>query len=138
MWDQKTINKLFPSGQLPSTHSPTETLLDSNYDCVRTQECKVARDMVYNQEAITWTPDGKISREILYNVYPFQAIDQTPALSVYGGKMVQNWLQLSKYCNAEPQPYNQRAPYFNTFIKNISTTNSREELEDAGFNYTGL
>ena len=52
----------------------------------------IARDMVYNQEAISWTPDGKISREVLYNVYPFQAIDQTPALSVYGGKMVQNWL----------------------------------------------
>lgn len=136
MWDQKIIDKLFPSGQLPSTHDSTEVLLDSNYEQVRTQECKVARDMVYNQESITWTPDGKISREVMYNVYPFKAIDNTPALSVYGGKMVQNWLQLPRYFNADL--YNQQIPYFNTIINNVSIVNNGEELEDAGFNYTGL
>lgn len=120
-WDKKIVNTLFPSGYLPNDNIPVEELIYGDYDVVSTKEYKMARNMITDIIETTWYPDGTINRVQLYDTYAFPCVGETPLLSVYGGKMVQNWLQLSKYHTGQDL-FNEK----------------KENSEDVGFNYTGL
>lgn len=83
----------------------------------------MARNMIWQVKEILWHDDGTIEENILYNVYPFPSInEEKPCLNVYGGKMVQNWLQLDKYHQPKEWDYIEK----------------RENTHNVGFNYTGL
>lgn len=119
MWDKEKIDVMFPSGVLPQK-TPASELLQSDYARVVTQISKNARNMVTNIERVEWYNDGTVARYPIYDVYPFPKIEDQHLLSVYGGKMLQNWLQLPTYQNI---------------------LNDNEEKGDSsyvGFNYTGL
>jgi hypothetical protein len=61
-------------------------------------------------------------------VYPFPKVNATPCLSVFGGKMVQNWLQLDSYKHIREKLSN-----------NCNCVEEKKEaMADAGFSYTGL
>lgn len=117
------IEQMFPNNRLPSEpDKPASSLLYSNYDTVAIREYKMARNMVAREREVQWLSDGRMIDTILYDVYPFPSVNDTPCLSVYGGKMVQNWLQLDSY-----KAY--REPNYSQEIK---------ENNNVGFNYTGL
>lgn len=115
MWSPSLIEKMFPDNTLPFSTMPAMDLEYSNFECVSTLENKMARNMMVENRSITWHPTGEVQREVLYNVYPFPAVNGVPLLSVYGGKMVQNWLQFTG-----------------------NDINEMKEINNAGFNYTGL
>lgn len=115
MWSPSLIEKMFPDNTLPFSPMSASDLEYSNLECVSTSESKMARNMMIEHRQITWHPTGEVDREIIYNVYPFPAVNGTPLLSAYGGKMVQNWLQFTG-----------------------NSINEIKEINNAGFNYTGL
>lgn len=122
-WDRAIANEMFPSGYLPNTTESVEDLVYGKYDVVSTREYKSARNMVTEIVDTKWYPTGDVERIQLYDVYPFPFVDNTPLLSVYGGKMVQNWLQLDYYHNGQ---------------QDFNTCEKKETVNDVGFNYTGL
>ena len=118
MWTKQLISQMFPTNILPSTFESADVLLQSDPDTiVGTTQYKMARNMVIQQTQISWNAKGEKDVEVLYDVYPFPVVNKTPALNVYGGKMVQNWLQ---------------------FNQDKFRSTQGKELIDAGFNYTGL
>lgn len=129
MWTKEMIQTMFPSNILPSEPGRTaDSLLYGIYDTVSIRENRMARNMVHQIREISWTDDGNKSEQILYDVYPFPDVNMTPCLSVYGGKMVQNWLQLDSYKHIR-EKLNQNCK---------CEQEKKEEIANAGFSYTGL
>lgn len=125
MWDSQMIAAMFPNNRLPSEPwRQASDLLMFDYENVSIREQKMARHMMVNETQITWHRDGYMQKNILYDVYPFPSVEGRPCLSVYGGKMVQNWLQLPEF---HTRPWD-----------DDSEEEIKENCEDAGFNYTGL
>lgn len=120
MWDKDLIKEMFPSGYLPN-FDRAENLAYSDYDVVMVRETKHARDMMIEDMEIVWHPNGVVERNTHYQVYPYPSVNGTPALSVYGGKMLQNWLQLKHYHDGTQEEQEKK-----------------ESMVNAGFNYTGL
>lgn len=116
MWQKHLIEKMFPDNVIPGSGMTASDLEYSNFDIVNTTEKKMARNMLGETMEITWFPDGTVSRVCTYDVYPFAPVNGRHVLSFYGGKMVQNWLQLEEYQGDK----------------------ELKEIENAGFNYTGL
>lgn len=122
MWSKEMIQEMFPNNRLPSDPNTTAlSLLYSDYDAVAIQQHKMARNMVVHSEEIIWHNDGRKEEKVLYDVYPFLSVDNTPCLNVFGGKMVQNWLQLDEYRDIREQ-----------------SSEKKEIMNNAGFSYTGL
>ena len=124
MWDKKMIEEMFPSGVLPMGGS-TEELLYGDFERVVSRELKMARNMSHQHIETIWNSDGDVIRNIIYDVYPFPAVDGVHVLGVYGGKMLQNWLQLPRYHN-------------NVFCPCATEAAEEEDTQNVGFNYTGL
>lgn len=123
MWDKTILSTMFPNNRLPQEPwCPADSLIGSPYNTVGYQEHKMARNMIWQIKEILWHDDGSIEQNILYNVYPFPTVEDKPCLSVYGGKMVQNWLQLEKY----------------HLPKEWDIEEKKENNDNVGFNYTGL
>lgn len=126
MWNKEMIQQMFPNNILPSNpYQSADSLLYEQYDAVSIRENMMARGMVHQTKEITWLNDGSKREEIIYDVYPFPKVNATPCLSVYGGKMVQNWLQLESY-----------RPIREKLIDHEKE--KKEACANAGFSYTGL
>lgn len=122
MWSKEMIQEMFPNNRLPSDPNATAlSLLYSDYDTVAIQQHKMARNMLVHSEEIVWHDDGRKEERVLYDVYPFLPVDYMPCLNVFGGKMVQNWLQLEEYRDIREQ-----------------SSEKKEIMNNAGFSYTGL
>lgn len=118
MWPRQLIERMFPDNTVPFSNEPASDLEYSNLECIATRETAMARNMMIEDREIIWRPDGSVERNVLYNVYPFPSVNGQHALSVYGGKMVQNWLQFEGY--------------------RVREGIEKKEINNAGFNYTGL
>ena len=125
MWTKEMLKEMFPSGQLPpQPELPATVLLNSDFDTVTINESRMARHMVHSLSEIKWTDDGKKTINIEYDVYPFPKVNTTPCLSVYGGKMVREWLQSGD---------NFIVPFCN-----CPTKKQEENNNNVRFNYTGI
>lgn len=112
--ENKKLEKMFPYGYYP------EGILDeeefASYDEVRTTLVKTARNMVIQQLEYRWTADGDFSINEIYNVFTYPCPDGIPLLSAYGAKMRHDWKQREQ---------------FKHLVK-------KEEIDNAGYHYTGL
>lgn len=148
MWTPQLVKEMFPTNCLPSDYTDATSLLYGQpYERVGTRELKMARNMMHTTEEISWYPDGSKIINVLYDVYPFPKVNGVPCLNVYGGKMVQNWLQLDTYAHIRnPKTmYSYFRPVTNncecnTYDYNCNCNNNeaQEGCCNAGFNYTGL
>jgi len=115
MWTPEILSEMFPNGYVPGLGIDVDTLNDDNYESVKCQVSKLARNMLVKKTEITWYPNGDVTRALLYDLQ-FNNLPEETCLSVYGNKMVQDWYQRLQYKNLQ----------------------EAKVIHDAGFNYTGL
>lgn len=117
MWQKSLLDTMFPDGVIPGSQIRVEDFENASTEMIGTTEHKMARNMICEAYDIIWYPDGHVERKCTYDVYPFMPVNGVHVLSYFGGKMVQNWLQFTEGQRAEEK---------------------EKEIQDAGFNYTGL
>lgn len=92
-WPQ--LDQLAPCGKimLNGQLMPAGILIRNDYSALSTQVIKTARDMVTEEVEYTHTNDGRIQRNVIYDVYFDSDNNLKHCLNVFGAKMLRDYLE---------------------------------------------
>lgn len=92
-WEK--INEMFPSGGTNSTmgYLTNEQIVAMNLPKVELIVMRPVRNMLDYREKLVYYPNGNMDRYYIESVFPYENIDGTPLLNIFGQKVLNNIME---------------------------------------------